>query len=42
LAITDDIHKPVCLSQDRRTCPPARMSITPLTSKAQRDSARWR
>ncbi len=33
LAITDDISEPVCLSQDRRTCLPARMRIIPLTSE---------
>lgn len=32
-AITDDIRKPVCLSQDRRNCLPARMRIIPMSLK---------
>lgn len=40
VAITDDISKPVCLSQDRKNLPPSKDEDNTFDLRAQRESVR--
>lgn len=40
VAITDDISKPVCLSQDRKNLPPSKDEDNTFDPRAQRESVR--